>query len=185
MCRLRVWVCLVKYAWESAPAGSSQWTLPVNKCMDLWLCVCVWHSSGAFPSCQWKTLVSCPHKAPPPPPRPPFPCLFNSVHQHFLLWPVSVTLHFLRGLNRTGSPQSARFWVSLKRQRASKSITAFLIFINLKTQIPPPPRPTRLFLPQHRSPPPSLRGISYSKEGGFQLLPTAPVTHLTRRHLDV
>lgn len=121
------------------------------------LCVCVWHSSGAFPSCQWKTLVSCPHK----PTRHPLipPPLFNSVHQHFLLQPVSVTLHFLFGLNQSDSPQSAWFWVSLKRQRASKSITAFLIFINPKTW----PLPSAQTTATH--PHISLRGINYSKEG--------------------
>lgn len=94
----------------------------------------------------------------PPPPQPlPPPPLFNSVHQHFLLQPVSVTLHFLSGLNQSDSPQSARFWVSLKRQRASKSITAFLIFIDPKTRSPPPP-------PISLCPHISLRGINYSKE---------------------
>lgn len=163
-----------KYAWESAPAASSArpgsgWTLPVNKCMNLRPCVCVWHSSGAFPSCQWKTLVSCPHENSPAaaaaaPPSTPFPpSLFNSVHQHFLLQPVSVTLHFLSGLNQTGSPQSARFWVSLKRQRASKSITAFLIFIDPKTRNPRPLLlpPSTLLAPRF-----SKRGINYSEVGG-------------------
>lgn len=42
----------------------------VNKCMNLWLCVCAppcvclcGKAAGLFPSCQWKTLVSCPQKA--------------------------------------------------------------------------------------------------------------------------
>lgn len=122
------------------------------------VCVCVWHSSGAFPSCQWKTLVSCPHKPTHHPPAS-FPPLFNSVHQHFLLQPVSVTLHFLSSLNQSDSPQSARFWVSLKRQRASKSITAFLIFIDPKTRLPP------RVCPNATRPRISLRGINYSKEG--------------------
>lgn len=99
-----------------------------------------------------------PQKKPTHHPLSPFPPLFNSVHQHFLLQPVSVTLHFLSGLNQSDSPQSARFWVSLKRQRASKSITAFLIFIDPKTRTPPPHSlPTRPHI--------SLRGINYSKEG--------------------
>ena len=119
------------------------------------------------------------HPAPPRPP-PPTPTLFNSVHQHFLLQPVSVTLHFLSGLNQSDSPQSARFWVSLKRQRASKSITAFLIFIDPKTRLPP----LSLSL---SAPTFSLRGINYSKEGDcaevFESAVVwliAPATHLTR-----
>ena len=117
------------------------------------------------------------HPAPPRPP-PPTPTLFNSVHQHFLLQPVSVTLHFLSGLNQSDSPQSARFWVSLKRQRASKSITAFLIFIDPKTRLPPLSLSAPTF---------SLRGINYSKEGDcaevFESAVVwliAPATHLTR-----
>ena len=121
------------------------------------------------------------HPAPPRPPPSP-PPLFNSVHQHFLLQPVSVTLHFLSGLNQSNSPQSARFWVSLKRQRASKSITAFLIFIDPKTRLP-------LSLSARTPLPPtfSLRGINYSKEGDCAVVfesgvvwLISPATHLTR-----
>ncbi len=133
--------------------------MAVCVCVCVCVYVCVWHSSGAFPSCQWKTLVSCPLKPTQLPHRPSPSPLFNSVHQHFLLQPVSVTLHFLSGFNQSDSPQSARFWVSLKRQRASKSITAFLIFIDPKTLFPPflCINVARLCI--------SRRRINYSKEG--------------------
>lgn len=104
--------------------------LPVDRAMNfMTVYVC---GGRAFLFCQWKTLVSWPVTAIFSSP------LFNSVHQHFLLQPVSVTPHFLSGLNQSNSPQLAWFWVSHKRQRASKPIAALLTFIDPKNPPSPP-----------------------------------------------
>jgi len=157
-------MCLLQHAWESAPVASSQWTLPVNKCMNLWLRVCVaWQRGFSVLSMENISVMPPQNPSAAPPSALPPTCLIQSINtssfsllvSHCISSPASTTptRH-----NRPG------FGFPLKRQRASKSITAFLIFIDPKAHKPPLYHTSPL-LPNITDPHISLRGIDYSEEG--------------------